>query len=186
MLGNILLGAILGYIVWKLCNATKCIKPRIVVRLRPNNNIEGLLLPAEIGVMKEMPEAVFTAFVKARFAQISSSFAANHLKCVQNFVTPNVLNALQEVVDQRLKDQLTMEYKLVDFKKVKVQDITKKDVRWVEFETEQVNLLKDKSGKVVEGNELYLSNVKEKWQFTWSERQGWLLSATEMVDTHAI
>ena len=71
-------------------------------------------------------------------------------------------------------------------KKVKVQDITKKDVRWVEFETEQVNLLKDKSGKVVEGNELYLSNVKEKWQFTWFEKQGWLLSATEMVETHAI
>ena len=79
-----------------------------------------------------------------------------------------------------------MDYKLIDFKSVKTSDMKNDSVRWIEFETEQVNLLKNKDGKVVEGNEMSLSNVKEKWKFVFQEKEGWLLSAIETVDSHAI
>lgn len=186
MLENILLWGILGYLVWRLLGMKRQVKTQEVVRGRPEETLEGLFFPPELGVIRDMPEIAFLALVKVRFAQITMAFAHENLKCVKNFITQKVYSALQKAIEERQKADCVMDYKLIDFKSVKTSDMGNDSVRWIEFETEQVNLLKNKEGKVVEGNEMSLSMVKEKWQFVFQEKEGWLLSAIETVDFHAI
>lgn len=186
MIVNILLWGLLGYLVCRLLLLVCRVKTRVIVRVRPSNTIEGLLLPEALGHVKDMPEANFIALVKARFAQISTAFAAGELKYIQNLLTPEVSQAFQTDIERRKALGQSVDFKLIDFKSVHLKNQADKNKRWIDFETEQINLLKDNKGKVIEGNEMYLSQVKEKWQFKWDENKGWLLSAIEMVDSHAI
>lgn len=182
MLENILLWFLLGYLGWRLLAMLCPIRAKIIVRCNPMQ--ENAVLPDAIISAKMLPRAGLEALFKARFVQITTAYAAGQLQSVRSFMTETVFQAFQSAVQNRQEQGHHVDYKLVDFKRVDFAD-TDENMRWVDFETEQINLLKDKQEKVIEGDPMYLSLVKERWQFKWDEKSGWVLSAVKNVEAHA-
>lgn len=182
MLDNILLWFLLGYLGWKLLVMLCPVRAKIIVRYSPMQ--ENAVLPDAIISAKMLPRAGLEALFKARFVQITTAYAAGQLQSVHSFMTETVFQAFQSAVQNRQKQGHHVDYKLVDFKRVDFAD-TDENMRWVDFETEQINLLKDKEEKVIEGDPMYLSLVRERWQFKWDEKSGWVLSAVKNVEAHA-
>ncbi len=182
MLENILLWFLLGYLGWRLLAMICPIRAKIIVRYNPMQ--ENTVLPDAIISAKMLPRAGLEALFKARFVQITTAYAAGQLQSVRSFMTETVFQAFQTAVQNRQDQGHHVDYKLVDFKRVDFAD-TDENMRWVDFETEQINLLKDKQEKVIEGDPMYLSLVKERWQFKWDEKSGWVLSAVKNVEAHA-
>ena len=182
MLENILLWFLLGYLAWKILAWLCPIHAKVVVRLNPIG--QNMVLPDTIISAKMLPKQGLEALFKARFVQISTAYAAGQLQSVRSFMSDTVFQVFQSAIQNRQAQGHHVDYKLVDFKRVDFLD-TNEDMRWVDFETEQINLLKDKEEKIIEGDPMYLSLVKERWQFKWDEKSGWVLSAVENVEAHA-
>ena len=101
-------------------------------------------------------------------------------------MTETVYRAFEQAIQNRTEQGQYVDYKLVAFKKADLMDSDNHETRWIDFETEQINLLKDKEDKVIEGDPMYLSLVREKWQFQWDEQSSsWLLAAVKNVEAHA-
>lgn len=182
MLENILLWFLLGYLGWKILAWICPIRAKIIVRLNPMQ--ENAVLPDAVISAKLLPKAGLEALFKARFVQITTAYAAGQLQAVRSFMSDAVFQAFQAAIQKRQELGHHVDYKLVNFKRVDFND-SDENVRWVDFETEQINLLKDKEEKVIEGDPMYLSLVKERWQFKWDEKLGWVLSAVKNVEAHA-
>lgn len=181
MIENILLWFLLGYIGWKILSWLCPIRAKVIVRFNPI--AQNIVLPDTVISAKLLPKAGLEALFKARFVQITTAYAAGQLQSVRSFMTDTVFQAFQSAIQNRQAQGHHMDYKLVDFKRVDFTD-TDENMRWVDFETEQINLLKDKEEKVIEGDPMYLSLVKERWQFKWDENAGWLLSAVRNSEAH--
>ena len=178
---NILLWFLLGYLGWHLLKLICPIRAKVVVRVNPMQSV--LPLPDTVLSAKLLSKAGLEALFKARFVQITTAYAAGQLQAVRSFMTDTVFQVFQSAVQKRQEQGQHIDYKLVDFKRVDFVD-TDENMRWVDFETEQINLLKDKEEKVIEGDPMYLSLVKERWQFKWDEKLGWVLSAVKNVEAH--
>ncbi len=183
MLENILLWFILGYIGWRLLNLICPIRAKVIVRMNPMD--DAFALSDSMVSAKELPKVGLEALFKARFVQITTAYAAGQIKSVRSFMTDTVYQAFDQSIQKRLEKGHYIDYKLVDFKRAHVADEMSQNVYWVDFETEQVNLLKDKENQVLEGDPMHLSLVKERWQFQWDEKLGWVLSAVQNVEAHA-
>ena len=180
---NILLWFLVGYLGWQILKWVCPIRAKVIVRMNPMQ--EELPLPDTILSAKMLPKAGLEALFKARFVQITTAYAAGQLQSVRSFMSDTVFQAFQSAIHNRQIQGHHVDYKLVDFKKVDFND-SDENMRWVNFETEQVNLLKDKDEKVIEGDPMYLSLVKERWQFKWDEKSSsWILSAVQNVEAHA-
>ena len=179
---NILLWFVLGYLGWKILTWLCPIRAKVIVRFNPMT--QDAFLPDAVMSAKMLPRSGLEALYKARFVQITTAYAAGQLQAVRSFMTDTVFQAFQLAIQKRQEQGQHIDYKLVDFKRVDFVD-TDENMRWVDFETEQINLLKDKEEKVIEGDPMYLSLVKERWQFKWDEKLGWVLSAVKNVEAHA-
>ena len=100
-------------------------------------------------------------------------------------MSDTVYNHFEQAIRQRKENGHHMDYKLVDFKNVRLDENGDEKMRWVDFETEQVNLLKDKDEKVIEGDPMYFTLVRERWLFRWDDKAGWVLSAVQNLEAHA-
>ena len=101
-------------------------------------------------------------------------------------VSKPILDKFREVIDQRQKDGMTAETDFICFDEV---EITKAEILpdekariAVRFVSEQVNVLRDADGKVVEGDENYIQNITDVWTFERalsSANPNWILVSTK-------
>ncbi len=183
MLENILLWFLLGYLGWKLLVWFCPIRAKVIVRFDPMK--QDIALPDTVISAKLLPKVALEALFKARFVQITTAYAADQLSAVRSFMTDAVFQTFQTAIKNRQAQGHHVDYKLVDFKRVDFAETKGEDMHWVDFETEQINLLKDKEEKIIEGDPMYLSLVRERWLFKWDEKSGWVLSAVKNVEAHA-
>ena len=90
------------------------------------------------------------------------------------------------MIEQREKDGMTAETDFICFDEV---EITKAEITadetahiTVRFVSEQVNILRDSDGKVVEGDENYIQNITDVWTFERalsSATPNWILVSTK-------
>lgn len=127
--------------------------------------------------------ADFTITAKAIFKAVAESFAAGHLSEIKKYLGDNVLPVFQTTLNMREKEQQKVEFTLIGFKEVKVlEDTPNKKV--VSFTTEQINLLKDKAGNVVEGDPLYVATVTENWTFVSKNKDNWVVQSIQNMEAH--
>ena len=55
----------------------------------------------------------------------------------------------------------------------------------VEFITEQVNVLKNADGNVIEGDALHVAQMRDVWTFQKEGKFNWLISSTKSEPYHA-
>ena len=128
-------------------------------------------------------KADFTITARAIFKCVSEAFASGHLAESKKYLADNVLPVFQAILDTRAKEQQKAEFTLIGFKEVKLLEDTP-DKKVVSFTTEQINLLKDKEGNVLEGDPLYVATVTEHWTFVSKNKDKWVVQSIKNMEAH--
>ena len=151
--------------------------------------------PADLENMSEQDKllAKIPAFDKQGFINgankvfelVLTAFNSGNMESVKELISKKILTAFNEVIAQRKDENLTSEVDFICFDKSEIKDvrILKKSVKIaVEFITEQVNLLRNAEGKVIEGDENFIQKITDVWTFERSlnaQSNKWLLVSTK-------
>jgi predicted lipid-binding transport protein (Tim44 family) len=129
-------------------------------------------------------EATFLDGAKIAYEMIVEAFAAGDLKNVRRYLSPSVYEAFRSGVAEREAAGRTLEVKFVgteraSIAKSEVSDETMAAV--VDFASNQVRVVRDKEGAVVEGDPARIDLVRDRWTFSrkaTSQDPNWILVAT--------
>ena len=128
----------------------------------------------------------FLENAKKAFELIVSSFSKGDTQTLEMLVSQKLIAKFQEVLNQRQADGITAETDLIGFDSAEITkaQINKNNIIniTVKFISEQVNLLKNKKGEVIEGDEQYIQNITDVWTFErslTSTSPNWMLVSTK-------
>ncbi len=102
------------------------------------------------------------------FELIILAFSHGDLTPVRELMSKKVFDAFNAVIENRRSENITSEVDFICFDKSEIKDIRhlKNTVKIVvEFVSEQVNLLKNKEGEVIEGDENFVQKITDMWTF---------------------
>ena len=151
--------------------------------------------PADLENMSEQDKllAKIPAFDKQGFINgankvfelVLTAFNSGNMESVKELISKKILTAFNEVIAQRKEQNMTSEVDFICFDKSEIKDvkILKNSAKIaVEFITEQVNLLRNAEGKVIEGDENFIQKITDVWTFERSlnaQSNKWLLVSTK-------
>ncbi len=123
---------------------------------------------------------------RAAFEIITNAFAKGDLDAMQDLVSENVFKSYKNIIDERKTSEQSFEFEIIRFVDAAIKDASV-DVNHVakiqvNFTTEQVNVLKDKEGKVISGSDSFINKVSDLWTFTKdinSSNPNWILVAAK-------
>lgn len=120
------------------------------------------------------------------FEIIVTAFAKADIETLQSLVSPKLAKKFEEILQQRKQNGITAETDFIGFVSTDIKDlkITKNNIAKivVQFISEQVNLLKDKNDKIIEGDENFVQSITDVWTFERnlnSTNPNWLLISTK-------
>ena len=111
---------------------------------------------------------IFLNGARKVFELILNSFSKGDLTPVRELMSKKVYDAFNQVINERKSEELSSEVDFICFEKSEIKEVKKlkntiKIV--VEFVSEQVNLLKNKNGEVIEGDENFVQKITDMWTF---------------------
>lgn len=130
----------------------------------------------------------FQSGSRIAFEMILTAFAAGDTDTLKNLLSPEVFGNFSQSIREREEAAETMETTLVGFKSSDVVEaymagrtahIT------VKFVTQQINVMRDKNGEIVDGDLSAVNEVTDFWTFardTRSSDPNWMLVATGSLD----
>ena len=143
-------------------------------------------LDATLSQIKGFNKDRFLNSAKKAFELIVEAFAKADIATLEMLIHPKLYKKFQEVINQRQADGITAETDFIGFDNVEITSakISKNDVAKisVKFASEQINLLRDKEGKIIEGDENFIQNITDVWTFERplsSSSPNWLLVSTK-------
>lgn len=119
------------------------------------------------------------------FEMILQAFSAGNIESIKGLVSKKIWDALNQIIAFRKENNMTAEVDFIGFKKSEIKDVKllKNSVKIVvEFESEQVNILKNDKGEVIEGDENFVQQITDVWTFERSlnaKNKNWLLVSTK-------
>jgi predicted lipid-binding transport protein (Tim44 family) len=102
------------------------------------------------------------------FKMVIDSFVKGNLKDVIDFIDNKLIKNFQSVINERLEEKETLLINVTKMNSVQIKDIKrlKNYLRiTVLFETDQIKVLKDKKGKIIDGDPKNSIVVKDLWTF---------------------
>ena len=102
------------------------------------------------------------------FEMVIDGFVKGNLKDIADYLDTKLLKSFQSVIDERLEENESLIIDILNIKFVKIIKVTtvKNYLRVsVLFETEQIKALKDKAGKIIDGDQKKSILVKDLWIF---------------------
>lgn len=140
-------------------------------------------------VLAQIPEFSVSRFKDAAmhvFQIITEAFSKGDLETLEMLLSKNLYKKFQEVVEQRKVDNVTAETDFICFDKTEILSakIGKNEMAkiMVEFVSQQVNLLRNAQGEVIEGDEQFIQTITDVWTFERavnSSSPNWLLVSTK-------
>jgi predicted lipid-binding transport protein (Tim44 family) len=119
------------------------------------------------------------------FEMILQAFNSGNIENIKGLVSKKIWDAFNGVLNFRKENNITSEVDFICFRKKEIKDIKllKNSVKIVvEFESEQINILKDSSGQVLEGDENFVQNITDVWTFERllnAKNKNWTLVSTK-------
>ena len=113
-------------------------------------------------------EKEFLKGAKNFFEMVIDCFVKGNLGDVVNYIDDKLIKNLQLVIDERLKEEEILKIEIININSIKINEVKKLNnfLRLsVLFETEQIKVLKDKNGKLIDGNPKKSILVKDLWTF---------------------
>ena len=137
-----------------------------------DNNLSILstdsLKEQEIQEQEKLNKEIFLNGAKKVFELILSAFNQGDLTPVRELMSKKVFDAFNQVIENRRADNITSEVDFICFDKSEIKDVKnlKNTIKIVvEFVSEQVSILKNKDGEVIEGDENFVQKITDMWTF---------------------
>ncbi|MBE6451595.1 MAG: Tim44 domain-containing protein [Alphaproteobacteria bacterium] len=120
------------------------------------------------------------------FEMVLNAFACQDEKTLKMLMGTRLFKKFKQIMDSRKEEGLTAETDLIKIEDITIEnaeikpDGTAKIV--VKFVTEQINLLKNAAGEIVEGDENFVQKITDVWTFEKdinSASKIWLLVSTK-------
>lgn len=131
-------------------------------------------------------KAVFINGAKRAFEIIVAAFGSQDTQTLEMLVSGNLFKKFQTVIEKRRAEGITAETDFIGFDEVEIThaEVSADGVAkiTVKFVSQQVNMLKDAEGNVIEGDECYIQNITDIWTFeksVSSTNPNWLLVSTK-------
>ncbi len=128
----------------------------------------------------------FLKSAERAFQIITEAFNKGDAETLEMLVSKKLFKKFQEVIESRKRDKLTAETDFIGFSSVNISRAKIKADKTaevtVEFVSEQVNILRDAQGSVIEGDENYIQNITDVWTFERaisSTSPNWILVSTK-------
>lgn len=128
----------------------------------------------------------FLTGAERAFEIIISAFSKGDVETLEMLVSKSLLKKFQEIIEKRKAEGITSETDFIGFDDVEITNakISKSEVAkiTVRFVSEQVNILRNKDGEVIEGDENFIQNITDSWTFEralTSTNPNWLLVSTK-------
>jgi len=159
--------------------------------LEKNEKIIGAEVPLtpSDSVLAQIPhfsKPDFLARAAKAFEMILTAFANYDKKTLQMLVSPKLYERFAEIIDDRQSQNLVAETDLIKVDEMRIEDakISAKGIAKivVKFITDQINVLKDKNGEVIEGDENFVQKITDVWTFEKNLNTAsnvWLLTSTK-------
>ena len=118
------------------------------------------------------------------FEMVIDCFVKGNLKNIEMYIEKKLINNFQLVIDERLQEEETLKIKINKMNSIQIKDVKKQKnfLRLsVLFESEQIKVLKDKNGKIIDGDQKKSILVKDLWTFQreiHSKDLNWILIET--------
>ena len=119
------------------------------------------------------------------FEVILNAFSSGNISSIKSLVNKKIWDALNKAVDSRKENNMTAEVDFICFDKSEIKDVKllKNSAKIaVEFISEQVNILKNDKGEVVEGDENFVQKITDVWTFERAlnaKNNQWILVSTK-------
>jgi len=150
--------------------------------------------PLEGGLVQiKMADPAFSAttFLEGAakaFEMIVTAYAKHDTDTLKPLLSADVYARFATAIQEREERGETMETELVVLKPPKLESVEVRDNHAyidVRFQSEQVNVVKDKSGAIIEGDREHVDSVTDVWTFSRDmtiNDPNWALVATRSVD----
>ena len=118
------------------------------------------------------------------FEMVIDSFVKGELKNIANYIDDKLIKSFQLVIDERLQEGESLKINIMKMNSIQIKDVKKLNnfLRIsVLFESEQIKFLKDKKGKIIDGDQEKSILVKDLWTFEKqieSKDLNWILVET--------
>ena len=102
------------------------------------------------------------------FEMVIDCFVKGNLKDIIDFIDVKLVKNFQSVIDDRLAENESLKIDIIKMNSIQIKDVTKLKsfIRIsVLFESEQVKVLKDKKGNIIDGDQKKSIIVKDLWTF---------------------
>jgi predicted lipid-binding transport protein (Tim44 family) len=130
----------------------------------------------------------FIGGARAAFEMIVGAFAAGDIKTLKPLLALEVYNPFAEAIQARTANGEILSTEIIGIRKAEIIEAELRGsdaVITVRFVSEQVNMTKDKDGKVIDGNPQIIENLIDLWTFsrdTRSRDPNWLLISTRVPE----
>ena len=152
-------------------------------------NVEAKNLSKLDRELIKIPNFNKDAFIKGSqraFEMILNAFSNGDIKTLSLLVNKELVKKFEDVINNRKEKGLVAETDLIGFVETEIESVSFVGDDLVnivvKFVSEQVNLLKNSDGEVVEGDENYVQTISDVWTFEKnlkSNVNNWLLCSTK-------
>ena len=143
-------------------------------------------LDRELIKIPNFNKETFVKGAQKAFEMILSSFSKGDSNTLSKLVNKDLLNKFNTVIQERKERGITSEMDLIGFVETEVESVNfvenNKVNLVVKFVSEQVNLLKNADGDIIEGDENYIQQISDVWTFEKSldaNVNNWMLCSTK-------
>ena len=118
------------------------------------------------------------------FEMVIDCFVKGDLKNIGTYIDHKLMKNFQLVIDERLQEQETLKINITKINSIQIKDVKKiKNFLRISvlYESEQIKVLKDKKGKIIDGDQKKSILVKDLWTFEkkiQSKDLNWILVET--------
>ena len=147
----------------KYTNVVKLNKENLKNDTKVESNLEKI-----ISADPHFNEQEFLSGAKTFFEMVIKCFVKGNLDDVNNYIDQKLLNNFQSAIDERLEEKETLALDITNINLIQIKnvEVIKNVVRIsLLFETTQIKILKDKNGKVIDGDQENDILVKDVWTF---------------------
>lgn len=148
----------------------------------------SLLSPLDRELVKipNFNKSLFIRRAQKAFEVILAAFSKGDVGTLSLLVNKDLLMRIEKVIDERKQKGIVSESDLIGFVETKIEAVNFTDDERVnlivKFVSEQVNLLKNADGDIIEGDENYVQTISDVWTFEKSlnpKLNNWLLCSTK-------
>ena len=143
-------------------------------------------LDRELIKIPNFDKKLFIKGAQRAFEAILAAFSKGDTKTLSSLINKDLLKRIEDVIGERKEKGIVTESDLISFVETEIESVKFIDDDRVnlivKFVSEQVNLLKNAEGEIIEGDENYVQTISDVWTFEKSlnpKINNWLLCSTK-------